>query len=60
MKGLVATAAVLMTVIAAIVLAIVELLIKLAPLLVAAACLWGSGQANRRTPRPRGGRRGAS
>lgn len=44
MKGLVATAAVLMTVIAAIVLAIVELLIKLAPLLVAAACLWGAAK----------------
>jgi hypothetical protein len=40
MKGLVATVAVLMTVIAAIVLAIVELLIKLAPLLVAAGCVW--------------------
>ncbi|MCA2304827.1 hypothetical protein JF770_14760 [Mycobacterium intracellulare] len=31
-----------MTVIAAIMLAIVELLIKLAPLLVAAGCLWGA------------------
>lgn len=40
MKGLVATVAVLMTVIAATVFAIVELLIKLAPLLVAAGCGW--------------------
>jgi hypothetical protein len=42
MKALVAMVAVLMTVIAAITLAIVELLIKLAPLLVAAGCLWGA------------------
>lgn len=40
MKGLVAAVATLMTVLVAITLAIVELLVRLAPLLVAAACLW--------------------
>jgi hypothetical protein len=42
-KGLVATVAVLMTVSAATTFAIIEF-IKLAPLLVAAGCLWGSVQ----------------
>ncbi|MGH3971257.1 MAG: hypothetical protein ACRDTV_24930, partial [Mycobacterium sp.] len=40
MKGLVAALGMLITVVAVIVLAIVELLIKLAPLLVAAAVVW--------------------
>lgn len=42
MKGLVAAVATVTTVLAAITLAIVELLVKLAPLLVVAACLWAA------------------
>jgi hypothetical protein len=40
MKGLVAAVATVMTVLVAITVAIVELLIKLAPLLIVAGCLW--------------------